>query len=568
MAIITEGSAHIALEGARKSRGNLTKARIRWVILGLVMIFAIVAGRLVQLGSVTVDSTIEGQTRDAIQASRPPILDRNGMELAVDIRVPSLFAEPRRIIDVDDAVEKLVQVLPDLNRDWLRKRLEGDKGFVWIKRELTPALQERIMGLGIPGLDFLTESKRFYPGGPDASHILGAVNVDNQGIAGIERYMDTEDVALLQSLGLARGQELAPVKLSIDLRVQHIMRAQLVDALTRYKAIAAAGVIIDVHTGEVIALSSLPDFDPNDPASMLVKGSMNRITAGKFELGSTFKTMTLAAALDSGKVKITDSFDARFGIRYGRFTIDDFHGQHRILTVPEIYKYSSNVGTIRVMQALGKDEYRAFITKMGFDAPLTLETPEKTMSDIPAKFSDIGAATASFGHGLSVTPMHMAAAMAAVVNGGNYVPPTFYHRTLDAAKALYKPVISPSTSAEMRYLLRYNGVEGSGSRPNKIANGYRIGAKTGTAEKVVNGRYDSNKNLNVFATVFPMDDPKYAVVILVDEPQAENAQSGRTAAFNAGDVTGRFIQQVAPMLGVAPNFDEALDASLVPPELR
>jgi cell division protein FtsI (penicillin-binding protein 3) len=490
------------------------------------------------------------------------------VELAVDIRVPSLFAEPKRIIDVDEAVEKLVQVLPDLNRDWLRKRLDGDKGFVWIKRELTPALQERIMGLGIPGLDFLTESKRFYPGGADASHILGAVNVDNQGIAGIERHMDTEDIALLQSIGLARGQELAPVKLSIDLRVQHILREQLVDALTRYKAIAAAGVIIDVNTGEVIAMSSLPDFDPNDPASMLVKGSMNRITAGKFELGSIFKTITLAAALDSGKVKITDSFDARFGVRFGRYTIDDFHGQHRILTVPEIFRYSSNIGTIRVMQALGEDEYRAFLTKLRFDAPLTLETPEKTMSDIPAKFSEVVAATASFGHGLSVTPMHVVAAMAAVVNGGNYVPPTFYHRAPDAAKALYKPVISASTSAEVRYLLRYNGVEGSGSRPNKIASGYRIGAKTGTAEKVVNGRYDSTKNLNVFATAFPMDDPKYAVVIMVDEPQPENAQSGRTAAFNAGDLTGRFIQQVAPMLGVAPNFDEALDASLVPPQLR
>ena len=207
MAIITAGDAPIALDGTRKARGNLTKARIRWVIVALVLVFGIVAGRLIQLGATVTDSTIEGVARDVITASRPPILDRNGLEMAVDIRVPSLFAEPRRIIDVEEAVQKLRTVLPDLDEDWLRKRLTGDKGFVWIKRELTPAIEEKIFQLGIPGLDFVTESKRFYPGGREASHILGAVNIDNQGTMGIEKHMDDEDLALLQSLGLARGNE-------------------------------------------------------------------------------------------------------------------------------------------------------------------------------------------------------------------------------------------------------------------------------------------------------------------------------------------------------------------------
>ena len=574
MAIISEGSAPIALDGGRKARGSLTKARIRWVIAALAIVFAVVAGKLIQLGTVVVDSTIEGRERDVITASRPAILDRNGLEMAVDIRVPSLFAEPRRIIDVDEAVEALRSVMPDLDETWLRNRLSGEKGFVWVKRELSPAQQDRIFNLGIPGLDFVTESKRFYPSGQEASHILGAVNIDNQGIAGIEKHMDGEDVALLQSIGLARGNELSPVNLSIDLRVQHIMYEQLVDSLTRYKAVAAAGVMLDVRTGEVIAMVSLPDFDPNEPMTAFepVNGKkdqrFNRVTSGIFELGSTFKTITLAGALDSGLVKITDTFDARFGVRFGRFTIDDFHGKHRVLRLPEVYKYSSNIGTIKTMQQWGKDNFRAFLTKLGFDKRVPFELPEMRNPNVPEKFSEIVAATAAFGHGLSISPLHMATAMAAFVNDGYMVSPTIYKRSEAEAKALYRPVISPHTSAYVRYLMRLNALEGSGTRMNKAAAGFRAGGKTGTAEKVVDGRYSSGLNLNVFTSAFPLEDPRYAMVVIVDEPQRENEQSGVTAGWNAGEVTGRIIQRAAPMLGVAPDFSETIDAGLVPVELR
>ena len=564
----SEGALPIALDGARKARGNLTRARIRWVMVVLVLLFGVVGGRLVQLGLVVPDNTIEGRERDLITATRPAILDRNGLELAVDIRVPSLFAEPRRIVDVDEAVDKLTSVLPDINRDWLRGKLTGDKGFVWIKRELTPALQEKIYQLGIPGIDFVTESKRFYPGGNESSHILGSVNIDNQGIAGIEKDIDDEDVALLQSVGLARGNELTPVNLSVDLRVQHVMHEQLTDALTRYKAVAAAGVMMDVRTGEIVGMVSLPDFDPNNPVTALEKDRFNRITSGIYELGSTFKTITLAGALDSGKVKITDSFDARYGVRFGRFTIDDFHGKHRVLTVPEIYKYSSNIGAIKVMQALGKDDYRAFLTRIGMDAPAPLELPEKRNPVVPPKFSEIVAATASFGHGLSVSPLQMLRAVAGFVNGGNMVVPTLYKRTVEQAQATYTRIVSEQTSEEVRYLMRLNALEGSGTRMNLFAAGYRGGGKTGTAEKVVNGRYTTGANFNVFASAFPLDNPRYAMVVIVDEPHAENAQSGTTAGWNAGEVTGRIIQRAAPMLGISPDFSQMLDDELVPPELR
>ncbi len=571
MAVATEDfGPTISLDGGRKARGNLTQNRIRWMVLALVLGFGLVGGRLVQLGMVVPDSTIEGQARDVITATRPPILDRNGLEMAVDIRVPSLYAEPRRIIDVEEAVRELRTVLPELDEAWLRTRLSGDKGFVWVQRELSPAIQEKVMRLGIPGIDFITESKRFYPGMTEASHILGSTNIDNQGIAGIERHMDGEDVALLQELGLARGNALAPVELSVDMRVQHVMHEQLVDALTRYRAVAAAGVMVDVHTGEVIALASLPDFDPNEPASALVKDSFNRITAGIFEPGSIFKTVTMAGALDSGMVSITDQFDARFGVRFGRFTIDDFHGKHRILTLPEVYKYSSNIGTIRVMQAMGKDNYRAFLTRMGFDQRVPFELPEMRLPSVPKEFSEVGAATAAFGHGLSVSPLHMVTAYAAFVNGGNYIAPTLYRRDQAEAELLYRRVLQPQTSAYIRYLMRLNAIDsgGSGTRMNKQALGFRVGGKTGTAEKVVNGGYSSSVVTNFFGSAFPMDNPRYAMIIMVDEPEAENAQSGTTAGWNAGEVTGRIIQRVAPMLGIAPDFSEVLDQNLVPQALR
>ncbi len=572
MALISETS--ILLDGGRVSRGNLTKARIRWVMAALVLVFLVVGARLVEIGLTVRDGTIEGVARDVITATRPALLDRHGLEMAVDIRVPSLFAAPRNIVDVEEAVTKLRTVLPDLNEEWLRNKLTGDKGFVWIKRELTPAIEERIFQLGIPGLDFVTESKRFYPSGREASHVLGGVNIDNQGTMGVEKHMDDEDLALLQELGIARGQALTPVSLSLDLRVQHAMYEQLADALTRYQAIAASGVMLDSRTGEVVALVSLPDYDPNDPGSInaeyrgLKNQRFNRITSGIYELGSTMKTVTIAGALDSGKVRMSDQFDARFGVRFGRFTIDDFHGKHRVLSVPEIYKYSSNIGTIKIMQAMGKDEFRAFMSRLGFDKSIAFELPEMRMPKVPEKFSEIVAATASFGHGLSISPLHLAQAYAGFVNDGIMMPVTLMKRSPEEAAQLGTRIVSSETSMNIRSLMRLNALAGSGSRMNKYANGYRAGGKTGTAEKVVKGRYAVGTNLNVFASGFPLDNPQYVMVIVIDEPKRENAQSGTTAGWNAGEVTGRIIQRVAPMLGISPDFSQILDDKLVPPAIR
>lgn len=557
-------TATIAIDGARKQRGNLTGARIRWAMAIVLAVFLVMVGRLVVLGNSIPDTAIEGQERDVIMASRPPILDRNGLEMAVDIRVPSLFAEPRRIIDPVAAADAIRTVLPHLNRDWLINRLDGEQGFVWVARELTPALEERIMRLGIPGLQFLTESRRYYPGGNVASHVLGAVNVDNVGIAGMERYFDDEELALLRELGLARGETMTPVSLALDMRVQTALHDELADSLTRYRAIAAAGAIMDVRTGEVIAMASLPDFDPNAPATMLEEGRFNRITAGKFEVGSIFKPLTFAAAIDTGAVSLSDRVDARFGVPFGRYTITDFRGQYRILNVPEVFTYSSNIGTIRMMQAMGKDRFRAYVSNFGLDGLPVIELPEVTRSAIPASFSEVGAATASFGHGLSVTPLHMLRATAALVNGGFLIEPTLLPRTEAEAMAGAEQVISARTSDAMRYLMRLNGIEGSGSRANRIAQGYRWGGKTGTAEKVVDGRYSSSKNISFFVSAFPLDNPRYAMIIMIDEPQRENETSGNTAGWNAGELSGRLVTRIAPILGVAPILDDSADRALRP----
>ncbi|MCB1518904.1 MAG: penicillin-binding protein 2 [Hyphomicrobiaceae bacterium] len=551
----------IALEGGRKARKNLTRSRIWFSVGVLVLVFAVICGRLIQLGIERPADPEYLRANSELTLARPALVDRNGEPLALDIEAPSLYAEPKNIIDIDEAVEKLHSVLPQLSTDFLRQRLDGDEGFVWLERELSPAMQEKVLQLGLPGVDFVNETKRYYPGGSDASHLLGTVNIDNQGISGIERYLDRK----VLNTDAERPDQ---VQLSIDLRVQHALHAELEDSMTRYQAIAAAGVLINVKTGEVMGLVSLPDFDPNEPATALEEGRINRITAGTFELGSTFKTVTFAGALDSGAVHITDRFDATHGVRFGRFVIDDFHGQHRVLSVPEIFKYSSNVGTIHLMQAWGKDNYRAFLHRMGFDEPLPIELPETKRSTIPSDFSEIVAATASFGHGISVTPLHMASAIAAFVNDGVYLPATLFPRSTEEAAEIGRHVISPEASALVRYLLRLNAMEGTATHMNRIADGYLPGGKTGTAEKVENGRYVSNKNFNAFAAAFPLDNPQYALVVVIDEPKRENPQSGDTAGWNAGEVAGRIIKRVAPMLGIAPEFDESVDQSLVPAVLR
>ncbi len=538
------------------------RARIRIAAVAFLAAFLVVIGRLVMFGltpSTSGNAWVDPNA--AIATSRPDLIDRNGEILATDIKMASLYAEPRNILDPDEATELITSVLPDLHASAVRKKLDTDAGFVWLKREITPTQQAQIHALGIPGIGFLSESRRFYPGGPTAAHIVGLVNVDNQGIAGFEKYVDDNGLADLHSAGFARNEDVGPVRLSIDLRVQHILRDELAGAMTRYHAIAATGIVLNVHTGEVLAMSSLPDYDPNNPVDALQPDRLNRMSAGVYELGSVFKSFTFAMALDSGAVGMGDKIDALHAIHVGRFTIDDYHAKHRILTVPEVFIYSSNVGAARMALSVGKERQQEYLRRFGLLTRISTDLPEVAKPMVPAKWSDLTAMTVAFGHGLAVTPLQAAVADAALMNGGLLIPPTFQPRTQAEADALAVRVIKPETSAQLRYLFRLNVQKGSGRQAD--VPGYMVGGKTGTAEKVENGRYSANKRLNSFLAAFPVDDPQYAVFVVLDDPQAEKQGGGTTAGSNAAPTVAAVIRRSAALLGVEPRNDDELSALLV-----
>ncbi len=554
------GEDSIVVEGAIKSTGARARSRLLITMVLFVAIFSTIGGRLVYLG-ITDPDLRRGAVVDRNLVSRPDILDRNGEVLATDIKTASLFAEPRRIVDADEAVEQLATVLPDLDFNTTYRRLRSGAGFAWLRRELTPGQQNEIQKLGIPGIGFRTEKRRFYPGGPTASHILGLVNIDNQGTAGMEKYIDDQGFAELQETGLAIGAELEPVRLSIDLRVQHIVRDELVRAMERYQAIAAGAVVLNARTGEVVAMSSLPDYNPNNPYNAQEKDRLNRMSAGVFEMGSTFKTFTTAMALDSGKVHLGDKFDARKPIRIARFTINDFHGKRRWLSVPEIFIYSSNIGTAKMADAIGVAGHRAFLKRVGLLDRMDTELPEVAHPTEPKKWKKLNSITISFGHGMATTPLQTAVAAAALLNGGKLMQPTFLPRDEHAAELSATRVLNPKTSAAMRYLFRLNVEKGSGRRAE--VPGYFVGGKTGTAEKVINGRYVSNKRFNAFLAAFPIDDPQYVVLVILDEPKPEKKGRGATAGSNAAPTVAGIISRSASLLGVKPEFGHESKALLI-----
>ena len=491
---------------------------------------------------------------------RPDIIDRNGEILATDIRTVSVFAEPGNIYDKDEAVELLTAVLPELNASELRTKLSSRKGrsgagFVWVKRELTPKQQAEVHRLGIPGIGFLPDHKRVYPNGVAAAHILGATNLDGVGIAGMEKYIDTLGISDLNNFGM--GQEpgdLKPVQLSIDLRVQHAMRDELVQGIAHFHAKSAASMLIDVTTGEVISLVSLPDFDPNDPADALEPDRINRMAVGVYEMGSTFKALTNAMALDSGKVTINSTFDASENLHFGRFTIHDFHGMHRVLTLPEVFIYSSNIGTGRMALAMGVEAHKVFLKKLGQLDRMQTELPESATPIVPPHWGELNTVTISYGHGIAVTPLQAGAAVGALINGGTFLRPTFLKRSAEQAQLAGTRVVKPETSEAIRYIMRLNATVGSARKA--AVPGYFVGGKTGTAEKVARGRYDHNRLFTTFMAALPMDHPRYLFITIYDEPQPTPETHGyATAAYNAGHTTGRMLERAAPLLGLPMQFE-------------
>ncbi|MFC3208421.1 peptidoglycan D,D-transpeptidase FtsI family protein [Aquamicrobium soli] len=549
----------IIVDGARKATGGKARNRVLMTMAVFFSIYATIAGRLVYLGSI--DNDASGAPPSRVTTSRPDIVDRNGELLATDIKTASLYAEPRHIVDADEAIEKLATVLPEIDYEQTYNKLKSGAGFVWLQRQLTPKQQNDIMQLGVPGLGFRTEKRRFYPSGSTSAYIVGLTNIDNQGISGMEKYIDGQGLSDLQLSGLADPKDLAPVKLSIDLRVQHIVHDEIAVGMEKYHAIAAGAVVLNVKTGEVLAMASVPDFDPNNPYNAQDKDRLNRMSAGLYEMGSTFKSFTTAMALDSGKVSLSTKFDATRPIRIGRQTIHDFHGKGRWLTVPEVFIYSSNIGSAKEAEAVGIEGHREFLHRLGILEKMQTELPEVARPTEPKVWKQVHSITIAFGHGVSTTPLQTAVGCAALVNGGYLIEPTFLARTQEEANAVAKKVVSEKTSDAMRYVYALNAEKGSGR--NARVPGYRVGGKTGTAEKVVNGRYSKDKNFNAFVAAFPMDDPQYIVLTIADEPKAEKPGMGATAASNAGIIARNIIARSAALLGVKPDFSHENGATLV-----
>ncbi len=548
------GRAVHHVEGRAKRALDTGRSRLIVAGLGFALAFFLIGSRLVELGMAPParePSLAATRVGGLLGTGRAEITDRNGIVLATTLPVASLYADTRQVLAPTRAAKRLRQVLPDLDEAKLVRDFSSGKSFVWVKRQISPQKQFEVNRLGIPGLHFQREMMRVYPMGSLTAHLVGHTNVDNRGLAGIEQAFDKR---------LRESHE--PLKLSIDLSLQHLMAEELAAAQETFQAVAAAGLVMDVGNGEVLASVSLPGFDPYKPEDK-TEDQIDRNTLGVYELGSIFKLLTLAMGLEEGVIRLTDAFDARRPLRVGGFTINDFHAKRRVLSVPEVFIYSSNIGTAKIGQRIGADRQRAFLEAMGMTRPVQGTPVATAWPMLPLHLKPVNVATISFGHGIAVTPLHMAAAAAATVNGGTYFTPSF---TLTELQPEGRKLFSPETSAAMRWLMRLNVQKGSGRRA--AVKGYLVGGKTGTPEKLVNGRYAKNKRMANFVAAFPMDRPRFLVLVMLDEPKPTKDTHGyATAGWVAAPVVGRLVTRLAPLLGVEPAAEAAgqvADQHLIP----
>jgi cell division protein FtsI (penicillin-binding protein 3) len=543
------------LYGRNVDRAAKARARVGLAILAFAAVYVLIGGRLVMFAiGADAHGARRAAAQDVVATARPDIVDRNGAILATDVKAASLFGEPRRIIDKDEAIELLTATVPDLDEAEVRERLSSRKGFVWLKREITPKQQQDIHKLGIPGIGFLRENKRVYPTGNEVAHLIGLVNIDNQGIAGMEKWLDNNGLADLHRAGFATDRLQKPIELSVDLRVEHALRDELLKAKEKFHAKAASGLVTNVNTGEIVAMVSVPDFDPNNPKEAHDPDRINRLTTGVYEMGSTFKAFTLAMALDTGKYDLNSQWDARGPLHYGKFAIHDDEPKGRFLNMKEVFTFSSNVGAARIALAQGVEAHKAFLRKMGQLDRLRTELPESAMPLVPKRWGELNTITIAFGHGMAVAPLQAVMGVSALANGGLLIPPTFLKRSEEEARAIAKRVIKPETSEKMRFLMRLNAEIGTARKAD--VKGYYIGGKTGTAEKVINGRYAKKKVLTAFTAIIPADKPRYQLLIMLDEPQSLKETYGFiTSGWNAVPTAGNVIARIGPLLGIEPRFD-------------
>jgi len=560
-ALVAPRPERLRLVGQRRQLLAVMHQRLMFGMLVYAGIVAIIALRILYLAAFGNHAGRKEELTSYVP-ERGDIVDRNGDPLARTIDAWTIAVHPNKVIgDKLALAQRLAQLMPEYSEEQYFALLRSNKPFFYLRRRASPAVVEAVNAIGEPGLAIQREPDRLYPQTSLAAHVLGYTDIDGHGVAGMEHAFDgyLSDPA-------TRGQ---PLVLSIDSRVQQALEHELSDALAKFSAIGAAGVVMDARTGEVLALTSLPEVNPNAPGAATPDARFNRATQGVYELGSTFKPFTVAMAVDSGVIK---SFGQRYNCpqvlpAYGHL-VHDTHPFGRICTVAEIMEESSNIGTAQIADQLGTQRQKYWLGKMGFTGPVPIELRERGRALTPgSRWGPFETMTVGFGQGIAVAPLQLAMGYATLFNGGVYHPPTLLKIGPSHPLPQGKRVFSEETSYRMRALLRLVVMKGTGKKAD--APGYRVGGKTGTAQKLINGHYSQTINITSFAGVFPMDDPRYVIVVMLDEPKATKDTYGfTTAGWNVAPVVSRTISRIAPMLGVQPDMNREPDMSQVLPYVQ
>ncbi|CAA9532634.1 MAG: Cell division protein FtsI [Peptidoglycan synthetase] [uncultured Sphingomonadaceae bacterium] len=535
--------------GPRQHQLALTHHRLMLCMLLFAGATAVIGLRLLWLAAFG-DHAGRRTTITSFLPERGDIVDRNGVTLARTIEAWTITVHPNKIIgDKLLLAEKLEALMPERSAAEYHKVLTSGSSFAYLKRRALPELVSAVNALGEPGLQFGRERERLYPQTALGAHVLGWTDVDGRGAAGMERVLEAK-----LSDKATRGTAQA---LSIDSRVQGAVESELLAAMAKFNAIGATGVVLDVRSGELIALASLPAYNPNSAGRAPADERFNRATLGVYELGSTFKPLTVAAAMDAGVIRSPfQMYPAASPVHIGRFTINDDHPMGRSINVAELLIHSSNIATARVADEMGVERMQKAFRSMGFDARAHVELPEKGKPIWPAYWGRSTLMTAGFGHGVAVSPLHLASAYAAMVNGGVWRPTTLLKR--EGPPPAGRRIFTARTSERMRQMLRLVVTEGTGK--NADAPGYRVGGKTGTAEKPKDGGYARKSLVSTFAAAFPMDDPRYVVIAMLDEPRGNAETFGfATAGWTAAPVVKQVVGRIGPLLGIYPDESREVD---------
>ena len=548
----------------------LRKTQRRLIMIGCIFIisFGVIGMQMTALAMTEPSEPKAQNSINDISVSRADIVDRNGRILATNIETHSLYVHPKQLADPSGTALRLAEIFQDIDAITLKARFNGKQNFLWLRSAISPEEKQAVHDIGDPGLLFGPREMRLYPNGKLAGHILGGTTFGKQGVhsaevigvAGVEKEFDE----------LLRDPKYngRPLKLSVDLSVQSALEKVLRGGMQLMNAKAASAVLMEVHTGEIFAMSSLPDFDPNNRPIGLTKGDQsddplfNRAVQGLYEQGSVFKTFTVAQAMELGLVEADTMIDTK-RFRWGKYAIKDYRNYGPELTVEKVLVKSSNVGTARLSQMIGADSQKSFLKSLGLLAATPIELVEGSTAkpQFPSKWSEIATMTISYGHGISGSPLHLAAAYSAIVNGGTFVLPTILQKPVSEVGAR---IISKNVSDQLRSMLRDVVRTPEGTANLGEVSGYSVGGKTGTAEKTSKtGGYDAERVLATFASFFPSEDPKYVLIITLDEPEDRmGVEPKRTAGYTAVPVAAEVIRRVAPLLGLVPKIEELMNKDL------